>query len=533
MNLGLATALPDDVATLKALICELLAAIEQTKQRNAQLEHRLDQLLRRVYGQKSEKLDPAQLLLFVEDEPAPSSTENSPQTAVEPKTETITVTRTKGHGRRALPADLPRVRKLHDLTDAEKLCPCCQTPRSKIGDDISEQLEYVPASLFVIEHVTPKYVCPKCRDGIASALKPEQPIDKGLPGPGLLAQVAVSKYADHLPLNRQEKIFRRHGVTLSRSTLCDWMQSVAEMVRPLVVWMRQETLKSRLIQTDDTPVDVLDRDLGKKSTKTGRLWVYRGDDDHPWVVFDYTPNRSRAGPQQWLGDYRGFLQCDAYAGYDELFRQQSDLIEVGCWAHARRYFFEAKESEPVQARLALLTIGKLYDVERRAGEHDQSRIAENLPIDPEHRLTLREAESKPVLEEFQHQLTVWQHEMLPKSPFGQAVQYALNQWTALNRYLADATLPIDNNASERDLRGVAVGRRNWLFCGSDRGGHTAATILSLTTTCQRRGVEPFAYLRDLLTRWPTLLRDAAGHPTDEALATLLPRASQPNSAPAG
>lgn len=379
----------------------------------------------------------------------------------------------------------------------------------------------------------PKYVCPRCRDGIASAARPDAPIDKGLPGPGLLAHVAVSKYADHLPLNRQEKIFRRHGVTLHRSTLCDWMRSVADLVRPLVDVLRTEILKSRLIQTDDTPVDVLDRDLGKKSTKTGRLWVYRGDAEHPFVVFDYTPNRNRAGPRTWLGDYQGFLQCDAYAGYDELFRQNSELIEVGCWAHARRYFFEAKESEPVRARLALLTIGKLYDVERRAGEHDQQRLAESLPIDPDHRLALRRTESRSVIDEFHQQLLAWQRDVLPQSPFGKAVQYALNQWAALCRYLDDGVRPIDNNASERDLRGVALGRKNWLFCGSDRGGHTAATILSLTTTCQRHGVEPFGYLRDLFTRWPTLPRDNSGHPAIEMLASWRPRSPQPNSTPAG
>lgn len=528
------TALPEDVATLKALIRELLAALEKKDQRVAQLEHRLDQLLRRVYGQKSEKLDPAQLLLFVEEDSPASISESPPTTsaAASETTETISVTRKAGHGRRSLPADLPRVRQLHDLTDAEKLCPCCQTPRSKIGDDISEQLEYVPASLFVIQHITPKFACPKCRDGIVNATKPASPIDKGLPGPGLLAHVAVSKYADHLPLNRQEKIFRRHGVLLSRSTLCDWMMSIADLVRPLVDLMRIEILKSRLIQTDDTPVDVLDRELGQQQTRTSRLWVYRGDAQHPFVVFDYTPNRSRAGPMAWLGDYRGFLQCDAYAGYDELFRTRSDLIEVGCWAHARRYFFEAKDSEPVRARLALLIIGKLYDAERRAGEQDRKQITENLPINLDQRLVLRQTESRPVIAEFHQQLVAWQRESLPQSPFGKAVQYTLNQWTALGRYLDDATLPIDNNASERDLRGVAVGRKNWLFCGSDRGGQTAATILSLIATCQRQGIEPFGYLRDLFNRWPALPRDVLGHPTAETIAPLLPRPPQPNSTPA-
>lgn len=520
--------LPNDVATLKALIQELLSALEKTQQRNALLEHRLDQLLRRVYGQKTERLDPAQLLLFLAEQSA-SSAEATPQapdtTPVE--TETITVTRKKGHGRRPLPDNLPRVRHVHELTEAEQLCPCCHTLRTKIGEDLSEQLEYVPASLFVVQHVHPKYACPKCRDGVATAAKPAQPIDKGLPGPGLLAHIAVSKYLDHLPLHRQERILKRHGVKLGRSTLCDWMQAVGDLVRPLVELLRAEILQSHVIQTDDTPVDVLDRDLGQRKTRTGRLWVYRGDAEHPHTVFDYTPNHTRAGPRAWLGEYTGCLQCDAYSGYDELFRTRRDLIEVGCWAHARRYFFESQDTDPVRARLALLTIGKLYDVERQADAHDHERAEQNLPADFAHRLALRQSAARPVRDEFHAQLQSWQREALPKSPLGKAVQYALHQWTALGQYLDDAALAIDNNASERDLRAVAIGRKNWLFCGSDRGGHTAATLFSLCATCQRHRIEPFAYLRDLLTRWPTLPRNAADCPTAEALATLRPHVWQP------
>jgi transposase len=522
--------LPDDVATLKALIGELLAALQKTQQRNAQLEHRLDQLLRRVYGQKSEQLDPAQLLLFLTEQSA-SSAEAAPETPpVEPasvETETITVTRKKGHGRRALPDNLPRVRHVHELTEAEQLCPCCHAPRTKIGEDISEQLEYVPASLFVIQHVHPKYACAKCRDGVATAAKPAQPIDKGLPGPGLLAHIAVSKYLDHLPLHRQERILTRHGVRLGRSTLCDWMQAVADLARPLVALMRAEILSSHVIQTDDTPVDVLDRDLGKRKTRTGRLWVYRGDAEQPHTVFDYTPNHTRAGPAAWLGEYRGSLQCDAYSGYDELFRTRRDLVEVGCWAHARRYFFESQDSDPVRARLALLTIGKLYEVERQAHAHDHQRAEQNLPADFAQRFALRQSTARPVLNEFHAQLETWQRDALPQSPLGKAVQYARHQWTALGRYVDDAALAIDNNAAERDLRAVAIGRKNWLFCGSDRGGHTAAVLFSLCATCQRHCVEPFAYLRDLLTRWPTLPRNAAGRPTAEALAALRPHVWQP------
>jgi hypothetical protein len=311
------------------------------------------------------------------------------------------------------------------------------------------------------------------------------------------------------------------------------MLSLADLVRPLIELLRAEILQSHAIQTDDTPVDVLDRDLGKRQTRTGRLWVYRGDAEQPHTLFDYTPNHSRAGPRAWLGDYRGSLQCDAYSGYDELFRTRRDLIEVGCWAPARRYFFEAQDSEPVRARLALLLIGTLYEVERQAHAHDHQRAEQGLPADPAHRLALRQSAARPVRDEFHAQLEAWQRDALPQSPLGKAVQYARHQGTALGRYLEDAALAIDNNASERDLRAVALGRKNWLFCGSDRGGHTAAVLFSLCATCQRHRVEPFAYLRDLFTRWPTLPRDAAGRTTTAALAALRPHVWQPTTTTAG
>lgn len=520
-----------DVATLKAMVAELMAALKTSQQRNAQLEHRLDQILRRMYGQKSEKIDPAQRLLFVEEESPPTPAAEEPASSPKPSpAETAPVSRKKGHGRGGLPKNLPRVRHPYDLTDAEKLCPCCQTPRTKIGEDISEQLEYVPSSLFVIQHVRAKYACPKCRDSVVAADKPEQPIAKGLPGPGLLAHVAVSKHLDHLPLNRQSKILARHGVMLSRSTLCDWMRSVGLVLEPLVSLMRTRILLSALIQTDDTPVDVLQRG-SKKNVRIGRLWVYRGDETQPDVVFDFTPDRSRDGPRDWLGDYRGWLQADAYAGYDELFRTRPDLIEVGCWAHARRYFFEARETD-LRAVEALAWIQRLYAVEREADEHEE-QLSREQGIDPEsmprmrdttHRSLLRAEKSKPLLTSFFERLDAWRADALPQSPLGKAVQYALNQRAALLRYIDDGRLPIDNNAAERDIRGIALGRRNWLFCGSDRGGRTAATIMSLIATCQRHRVEPFAWLRDTLTALPQLARDERGLIPTEQLARLLPTA---------
>ena len=522
----------DDLATLKAMVAELLAALKSAQQRNAQLEHRLDQVLRRMYGQKSERLDPAQRLLFADEEPTPpSSTDEAAAPPESPEAETRSASRKKGHGRAGLPKSLPRVRREHNLTEAERTCPGCQALRTKIGEDVSEQLEYVPSSLFVIQHVRPKYACPQCRDGVVAAAKPPQPIAKGLPGPGLLAHVAVSKHADHLPLNRQSRILARHGVTLSRSTLCDWMRAVGVALKPLVALMRTRILHSALIQTDDTPVDVLERG-SKKNVRLGRLWVYRGDESEPYTVFDFTPDRSRDGPRNWLGDYRGWLQADAYSGYDELFRTRSDLIEVGCWAHARRYFFEARETD-LRAVEALAWIQRLYAVEREADEHDErfhrQRVtdpASNLQQvrDAAHRQSLRREKSKPLLTSLFERLDVWHADVLPKSPFGQAVQYALNQSAALRRYVEDGRLPIDNNASERDIRSIALGRRNWLFCGSARGGQTAAVITSLIATCQRHRVEPFTWLPETLAALPQLVRDEHGRIPTEHLARLLPNA---------
>jgi transposase len=523
----------DDVATLKTMVAELLAALKSAQQRNVQLEHRLDQVLRRMYGQKSERLDPAQRLLFADEEPTPtSSTDEAAAPPEPPEAKTGGASRKKGHGRAGLPKNLPRVRREHDLTDAERTCPGCQTPRTKIGEDVSEQLEYVPSSLFVIQHVRPKYACARCRDGVVAAAKPPQPIAKGLPGPGLLAQVAVSKHADHLPLNRQSRVLARHGVTLSRSTLCDWMRAVGVALEPLVALMRTRILRSALIQTDDTPVDVLQKG-SKKNVRLGRLWVYRGDESEPYTVFDFTPDRSRDGPRNWLGNYRGWLQADAYSGYDELFRTRSDLIEVGCWAHARRYFFEARETD-LRAVEALAWIHRMYAVEREADEHDERKnpeqgVAPEIALrvrDAVHRQMLRHERSKPLLTSLFERLDAWHADVLPKSPFGQAVQYALNQRAALKRFVEDGRLPIDNNASERDIRSIALGRRNWLFCGSVRGGRTAATITSLIATCQRHRVEPFTWLRDALAALPDLARDDHGHIPAEHLARLLPTAGR-------
>jgi len=445
----------------------------------------------------------------------------------------------RGHGRRRILQDLPRRRVVHDLAEDEKPCPCCGKMREVIGEETSEQLDYEPARLSVIQHVRLKYACRACEEAaaedgpqIATAEKPLAPIEKGLAAPGLLAYVIVSKYSDHLPLYRLERILARHKIDIARSTMCDWARDSAAALKPLYDLMIREVLASKVIHTDDTPVDVLDRQLPQ--TRVGRFWVYVGDRDHPHDVFIYTANRSRDGPMTFLAgwgkDTRRFLQADAFGGYDGIYAGQAGgrVTEVACWSHARRKFYEARTSDSATATQALAYIRLLYDVEDEAKAlvekrfdgaaapaADQGEAQRRLAAI---RLELRRAKAVPILAQFKTWLESRQATaggpVLPKSPMGQAIAYVLNQWDALNVYVTDGDLAIDNNLAENALRRIAIGRKNWLFCGSDNGGHTAAVLFSLIASCARHEVDPFAYLKDVLTR-------IAAHPMHR-LAELLP-----------
>jgi len=491
--------LPTDPAVLQQLVVSLLDERDAQARQVARLQHWLTKLLRARYGPQRERVDEHQLFLFAaaamaahRDGPPPEPT--SPPGPPTPR---------RGHGRQRLPKHLDRRQVTYELPAEDQHCPSCQAHLTRIGEEISERLEYVPASLIVLEERCAKYACPKgCT--VRTAVKPMQPIEKGLPGPGLLAQVAVSKYADHLPLHRQTQMFARQGVTLSRQTLCDWMGRAALLVAPLVTLMQARALQSKALQTDDTPVAVLDPNLPR--TKTGRIWTYVGDAEHPYTVYDYTPDRSRAGPDRFLQPFTGYLQADAYAGYDALYQDPARAVtEVGCWAHCRRKFFEARDADPMRAMVLLAYIRLLYEVEREARD---------LALDAAGRRVLRQERSLPILTDIEAYLRREQPHVLPRSPIGEAIAYTLNNWAALVRYPEDGDLEIDNNAAERSLRGVAVGRKNWMFVGSDIGGRTAAILTSLVTTCKRLHVEPFAYLRDVFDR-------ISAHPAHR-LAELLP-----------
>lgn len=489
--------LPSDLATCHAMIRELLDTLRAERREREGMAHRLELLLRRLYGQRSEKIDPNQLLLFEDAFEKPADEPESPADEPPQDASQTEKKKSKRNGRKNLPADLPRVRKEHDLAEAEKLCPCCGEGLVSFGEEISEQLDYEPASLFVWLHVRKKYACKGCEGCVKTAGKPPQPIDRGLPGSGLLAHVATSKYADHIPLHRQESTLARHGVEISRKTLCDWMARVGELLSPIVAAMRSRVLQSRTIQTDDTTVPVRDP-MQPGKTKTGRLWTYLGDRHHPYTLFDYTPDRSRDGPEQWLGGFEGYLQSDAYAGYNGIFAR-GKVIAVGCHAHARRYFFDAKTADAERACHVLALYSQLYDVEREAKRIvEESQREDKAAFLEEVRLELRQERSVPILQQFHDWLEEQAPKAIPKSPIGQAIGYARSNWTALERYAAHGFLDMDNNASERAMKHVVLGRKNWLFAGSDNGGRTAARIFSLTVTCKRLGVDPFAYLRDML-----------------------------------
>jgi transposase len=509
--------LPDDPVILQQMIRELLDVLRQTRHENEQLQHRLDLLLRRLYGPRTERFDPNQPLLIpdafgVPD--APAADDSPPTTEPEPELATETKKKQRGHGRKGLPKNLPRVKVVHELTEAERRCPDCGEPRAHISTEHSEQLDYKPASLFVVDHERVTYACPHCEGQVVTAGKPAQPIPKGLPGPGLLAHVITEKYADHLPLHRQERRLARQGVEISRSTLCDWMKSAAKLLEPLYDLMKKLVLLAGVIHTDDTPVKV--RDSERKIKATGRLWIYWGDFQYPFNVFDFTMSRSRDGPKRFLEGYRGFLQADAFGGYDGIYTN-GEVVEVGCNAHARRKFIDAQSSDPARASAALAFYRELYAIEKKIREEIAKSAPEGKADEAERaaiRLRFRQAQAIPVLERFREWLEVQQNDALPKSPFGIAVGYVQNNWAALIRYASSGYLAIDNNVAERHMKTIAIGRKNWLFTGSENGGKTMAILFSIVSSCQRHGHDPFVYLRDVLGRLPGLPKDR--------LAQLLP-----------
>lgn len=495
--------LSDDPQSLRSRIVALETENAALRQRNEELERSVASFRRWLYSRRSERhVSPnhPKLPFAGEDEPAPPPPAHVEEAPDEEHETTRKAPRRRGVGRQR--ADLPRVREVIEVAEAERLCPCCNEPMPPIGEVITEELDFQPAVLRVREIVRIKYACKAHEEsGVVQAELPPRAIAKGSAGPSLISHIVVSKYKDHLPLYRLSRIFERFGVFLAESTLGDWIKDAAELLFPVVAAIKTSVLESFVIHSDDTGILVQDRGHPNGSRRSF-LWAYVGDRQE--VVFDFTPGRTRDGPVQFLGDYRGHLQVDAYSGYDAILRKGT-VVEVGCWAHARRYFFEALPTSKVNANDALVAIRLLYEVEREAKVNQLDHEATKL---------LRQQQSKPILDQMKPWLESLKKAALPKSPLGQAIGYALNQWTALNRYLEDGRLAIDNNLVERQIRTVAVGRKNWLFAGSAEGARRAAALYSIICTCALQGVEPWAYLTD------TLACLARGEPP----ASLTPRA---------
>ncbi len=491
---------------------QLSATVTEQQAKLAAKEQQILELLKALRGKQRERIDPDQLLLFeigeleklIEEQVAADQEESRPR-------------KKRKRGGRLIPDHVPTETIEYTLPAADRLCPVDGKPLELIRWEESKQLDYIPAQIKAIVHRRAVYACPAKHDEakLVTAPKPPQPIEKSLATAGLLSQVVVSKFGDHLPGYRQEDIFSRHGINIRRSTIYSWLAQVADLCLPLYASMCARVLQSKVIHTDDTQVKLIDHSIG--GTRLARFWGYLGDANHPYAVYDFTTDRSRAGPESFLKDFQGYLQADAYGGYDGIYSSapssiaSGGIVEVACWTHCRRYWHKAKEQDAARAHHALAYIVQLYEVERATRDCDAST-----------RQAKRGEYAAPLLAEFGKWLA--DESFLPKSLIGKAATYTRNQWTALNRYIEDGDLSIDNNFAERAMRPIAIGRKNWLFVGSERAGQRAAVLTSLIASCKNNFVEPWAYLKDVLTR-------LAYQPNEDELAELLPEiwlAANPN-----
>lgn len=498
---------------------ELATTISEQQQKLAAKEQLIAELLKALRGKQRERIDPNQLLLFEIGELEKLIEEKREESRPQSR-------RRKKRGGRLIPDGLPEEIIQHELPEDQRRCPVDGAVMPRIRWEESKQLDYIPAKLKVLVHRRAVYACPGKHDEatLVTAPKPPQPIEKGLAAAGLLAQVVVGKFGDHLPGYRLEDIFSRQGAEIRRSTIYDWLSGVADLCQPLFELLKQQVLASKIIHTDDTQVKLIDASL--RGTRLARFWCYLGDAGRPYAVYDFTEDRTRAGPQTFLKDFRGYLQADAYGGYDGIYLADekassgntsapssrdgaardwevpAGVIEVACWAHCRRYWHKAREQDAERAHHVLAVISRLYEVERATADQP-----------PEFRQLQRAEHAAPLLAELGQWLE--KETFLPKSLIGKAATYTRNQWVALNRYLEDGELSIDNNRAERAMRPVAIGRKNWLFVGSPLAGGRAAILMSLVASCKNNGVEPWAYLKDIFTRLAEL-------PTEATLAELLP-----------
>ena len=480
---GLANALPEDVETLKAM----LLAERARADRLAQI---IKELQRHRFGRRAETLPIDQLELGLEEvqqaEAADAAEKEKADSAVRSEK-----ARQRRANRGSLPAHLPRVEVVVDVES--KACPCCSGELHRIGEDVAERLDIIPAQLRVLVTRRPKYACRACEEGVVQAPAPARLIEGGLPTEATVAHVIVGKYADHLPLYRQAQIYGRQGVQLDRSTLADWVGRAAWLLGPVHTRLLERLKASQKLFADETTAPVLDPGRGR--TKTGQLWAYARDDrtwcgpEPPGVAYVYAPDRKAERPLAHLSGFHGVLQVDGYAGYRTL-AQKGDVRLAFCWAHVRRRFYELAAAGPAPiASEALQRIGELYAV-----EHDiRGRPANE-------RRSERQARSQPVIEALEPWLRAKLEIISQKGKLAEAIRYALSRWDGLSRFLDDGRVELDSNVVERAIRPLALNRKNALFAGSDAGGQHWAVLASLVETCKLNGVEPQAYLADVLTR---------------------------------
>jgi len=487
-----------DLESARALIDELARQVELDQREIDKLRHQLAHLTKYVFGRRSEKGHdvPEQCVLPLASAAGKVEAAGEDEAAVQ--TEVKSHQRRKHPGRKALSKELPRQQVVLDVDPEQTHCGGCDQPKVRIGCDSTETLDYQPASLFIREYLRPKYACPRCQDAVVQQSMPLRPIEKGRPEPGLLAHVITSKYAYHLPLYRQEQIFSHQGVGITRSLMSEWNGAVADLLKPLAETIHGQILQSRYVQSDDTGIEV----QGAEGYRNGHMWVYRGEDGE--VSYDFSWQRNRDGPLKRLNGYKGYLQADAAPAFDEVYRQCPEIKEVGCWAHARRYFKEAQATSPLHASQVVVLIGELYGIERSIKHLDENE-----------RYAQRRQRAKPVLDRLNGYLREIGVQALPKSPLGQAITYVLNQWQALNRYLEHGALEIDNNGAERAIKPLVLGRKNWLFIGSEAAAHRTCVLLTLVNTCKALHINPFEYLRDVIER-------VSAHPMSR-IAELTPR----------
>ena len=455
---------------------------QELKQDNQHLKHELAQLKRMIHGSRSERFVPDE----VSDEQLTLEMEVQAEGQQE-ETEEITYTRKKKERkekpyRQPIPADLPRVD--HILEPEDK-----QEGMVRIGEEITEELEYTPPEFLVNRYIRPKYVWPEQEEkGVLIAAPPSRPIPKAIAGPALLAIIMIDKFVYHLPFYRQMQKYKRQGITLPVSTLCGWNAKTCELLEPLYKTLLKLVLQSGYIQADETPIRVMDKQK-KGKTHRGYHWVYHSP-EQGLVLFDYRPGRGTEGPAQLLRNYKGYLQTDGYSVY-EYFEQRPGIRLTACLAHVRRYFDQALHNDRKRAEAALLLIQGIYDIERKAREQK---------MDQEQRKALRLEKARPLMDELGNWLKDNYQQVLPKSPIGKAMQYLLGRFNYMARYLEDGRLEIDNNLAENQIRPVAIGRKNYLFAGSHDGARRAAMLYSLFGTCKAHDVDPFQWLRDVLSR---------------------------------